>query len=84
MARRHVFRTWDDYFIPGTSVLRNLFVTPSKPYGETDAAKLRALEEGAAAIRLGLRLVDFGLGGFTRGGCRACQLGGNGSGQRRR
>ena len=33
-------------------MLRNLFVTPSKPYGETDAAKLRALEEGAAAIRL--------------------------------
>lgn len=52
MARRHVFRTWDDYFIPGTSVLRNKFTAPGKPYGENDPDKLRALEEGAAAIRL--------------------------------
>lgn len=52
MARRPVFRTWDDYFIPGTSVLRNKFTAPGKPYGEDDPDKLRALEEGAAAIRL--------------------------------
>ena len=52
VARKHVFRTWDDYFIPGTHVLRNKFTMPGKPYGETDPGKLRALEEGAAAIRL--------------------------------
>ena len=33
-------------------MLRNKFTTPGKPYGETDPGKLRALEEGAAAIRL--------------------------------
>jgi cell filamentation protein len=52
MARQHLFRTWDDYFIPGTSVLRNKFTQPGKPYGETDPIKLQRLEEGAAAIRL--------------------------------
>lgn len=52
MARRHVFRTWDDCFIPGTTVLRNKLTQPDKPYGETDPAKLQRLEEGAAAIRL--------------------------------
>jgi len=52
MPRRHVFRTWDDYFIPGTSVLRNKFTAPGKAYGESDPAKLRALEEGAVAFRL--------------------------------
>ncbi|RRD49006.1 Fic family protein [Arachnia propionica] len=46
------FRTWDDYFIPGTSVLRNKFTTPGQPYGETDPAVLRVLEETAAAFRL--------------------------------
>ncbi|TFC01467.1 cell filamentation protein Fic [Cryobacterium adonitolivorans] len=39
------FRAWDDYFIPGTTVLRNKF-------NETDAAKLGAKEEAAASIRL--------------------------------
>lgn len=39
------FRSWDDYFIPGTSVLRNKF-------NETDSAKLSAKEEFAAAARL--------------------------------
>lgn len=52
MARRHVFRTWDDYFIPGTSVLRNKFVQPDKPYGETDQATLTTLEEFHAKSRL--------------------------------
>src|SRR5690625_6344887 len=28
------FRAWDDYFIPGTGVLRNKFTTPDTPYGE--------------------------------------------------
>lgn len=62
MALRHVFRTWDDYFIPGTSVLRNKFTQPGKPYGESDATKLRQLEEGAAAIRLA-ELAGHSIGG---------------------
>jgi len=45
-------RSWDDYFIPGTHVLRNKFTSPDKPYGETDPEALRALEEGASAIRI--------------------------------
>lgn len=52
MVRRHVFRTWDDYFIPGTSVLRNKFTAPGKPYGETDPDKLRTLEEATAHSRI--------------------------------
>jgi cell filamentation protein len=52
MARRHVFRTWDDYFIPGTSVLRNKFTAPGKPYGETDPAVLAELEVFYAKSRL--------------------------------
>lgn len=39
------FRAWDDYFIPGTTVLRNKF-------NETDPAQLSAKEELAAQIRL--------------------------------
>ncbi|MFB2580887.1 Fic/DOC family protein [Herbiconiux sp. P15] len=39
------FRTWDDYFIPGTSVLRNL-------EGITDAELLRRYEEAQALVRL--------------------------------
>jgi cell filamentation protein len=39
------FRAWDDYFIPGTIVLRNKF-------NETDAAQLSAKEEYAAVTRL--------------------------------
>lgn len=52
MPRGHVFRTWDDYFIPGTFVLRNKFTGPGKPYGEPDADRLRTMEEGAASFRL--------------------------------
>lgn len=52
MARRHIFRTWDDYFIPGTSVLRNKFTQPGSPYGETDQAKLTILEEFYTKSRL--------------------------------
>lgn len=43
------FRTWDDYFIPGTSVLKNKFTAPGKPYGEPDPDKLRLMEEAAEA-----------------------------------
>lgn len=39
------FRSWDDYFIPGTDVLRN-------KWNETDVARLRAKEEFAAQARL--------------------------------
>lgn len=39
------FRAWDDYYIPGTTVLRNKF-------NETDAATLSAKEEFAASARL--------------------------------
>lgn len=39
------FRSWDDYFIPGTFVFRSKFTGPDKPFGESDPAKLRMLEE---------------------------------------
>ncbi|MBD8535682.1 Fic/DOC family protein [Plantibacter sp. CFBP 13570] len=39
------FRAWDDYFIPGTTVLKNKL-------GETDPVRLSAAEEAIAAIRL--------------------------------
>lgn len=52
MPRGATFRTWDDYFIPGTSVLRNKFTAPGKPYGEPDPAKLRTMEEAATAVRI--------------------------------
>lgn len=38
-------RSWDDYFIPGTDVLRN-------KWNETDGARLRVKEEFAAQARL--------------------------------
>ncbi|MEA5117246.1 MAG: Fic family protein [Propionicimonas sp.] len=53
MPRKHTFRTWDDYFIPGTSVLRNKFTGPGRPYGEPDADRLRWLEELATLVRIG-------------------------------
>lgn len=52
MPHSTIFRTWDDYFIPGTSVLRNMFTGPGKPHGEPDADKLRAMEEAFAHTRL--------------------------------
>lgn len=52
MARTHTFRTWDEYFIPGTSVLRNKFTAPSKPYGEPDPVKLCILEVAHAHSRI--------------------------------
>lgn len=51
MARQR-YRTWDDYYIPGTRTLRNLFTTPEQPYGEEDPATLARLEVAAAAVRL--------------------------------
>ena len=51
-AERPLSRAWDDYFIPGTSVLRNKFTGPGKPHGETDATELRTLEEYHTRSRL--------------------------------
>ena len=51
-AERPQPRAWDDYFIPGTSLLRNKFTAPGKPYGETDATALRVLEEYHTRSRL--------------------------------
>lgn len=50
MATR--FRAWDDYYNPGTTVLRNKFT-------ETDAATLSAKEEFAASARLD-QIVAYG------------------------
>ncbi|WP_366180235.1 Fic family protein [Actinomyces timonensis] len=44
--------SWEDYFIPGTQVLRNLLVSPGKPYGETDPAILRDFEEKVTEVRM--------------------------------
>lgn len=44
--------SWDDYFIPGTQVLRNKFVSPGKPFGETDPEVLRQREEGQVGLRM--------------------------------
>ena len=52
MPRRHSFRAWDDYFIPGTFVLRNKFTGPGKPCGEPDPDRLRLMEEASAVVRL--------------------------------
>lgn len=51
------FRAWDDYFIPGTTVLRNKL-------GATDAADLAAREEFAAQVRLVELAEDPVRGGF--------------------
>ncbi|AJW80043.1 cell filamentation protein Fic [Clavibacter michiganensis subsp. insidiosus] len=51
MPRRSTFRTWEDYYIPGSKVLRNKFTAPGKPHGETDATKLGAMEEATARMR---------------------------------
>ena len=52
-AKTSQFRSWDDYYIPGTTVLRNKLVSAAEPYGTTDAEKLRRFEERAAHIRMG-------------------------------
>lgn len=51
-STRHAFRTWDDYYIAGTTVLRNRFTGPGTPYGEPDPGRLKQLEEVATAVRL--------------------------------
>lgn len=51
------YYSWNDYYIPGTTTLRNKFVTANRPFGEPDAQILRAKEETATTLRAGeLRL----------------------------
>lgn len=64
MPRGKHFRTWDDYFIPGTSVLRNKLGGPGQPHGETNPAKLRQIEEAATAVRIGELLANPVAGRF--------------------
>lgn len=64
MPRGTTFRTWDDYFIPGTSVLRNKLGGPGQPHGEADPAKLQAIEEAATAVRIGELRANPISGGF--------------------
>ena len=45
--------SWDEYFIPGTQVLRNKFTGGGElPYGVDSERALRALEEHWASLRL--------------------------------
>ncbi|MGZ0145394.1 Fic/DOC family protein [Rhodococcus qingshengii] len=46
------FRSWDDYYIPGITVLRNTLTSATEPHGTTDPDKLRQFEERAASVRL--------------------------------
>lgn len=43
---------WKDYYIPGTEVLRNLFISPGKPYGETDPGKLELIANALVGERM--------------------------------
>ena len=52
MAKPNPHRTWDDYYIPGTDVLRNKFISAANPYGEPDRKKFSQLEEQRARFRL--------------------------------
>jgi len=35
------YYSWNDYYIPGTTTLKNKFVTAIHPFGEPDAKKPR-------------------------------------------
>ncbi|MDO4259334.1 MAG: Fic family protein [Actinomycetaceae bacterium] len=50
--------SWDDYYIPGTEVLRNKFVTEKEPYGVENPSRLDVLEDLYAEIRM-RQLVDY-------------------------
>ncbi|RLP84751.1 cell filamentation protein Fic [Mycetocola lacteus] len=45
-------RAWDDYFIPGTTVLRNLFISEPEPFGIENPATLREREEFFTSLRI--------------------------------
>jgi cell filamentation protein len=57
-------RAWDDYFIPGTCVLRNKFAGAGQPYGESNPERLTALEEQFTRIRLAELRTNPIAGGF--------------------
>lgn len=46
------YNSWEDYYIPGTKVLRNKFRSTDKPYGEDDPGRLREMEEFVTAVRM--------------------------------
>ena len=46
------YENWEDYYIPGSKVVRNKFRGPDKPYGEPDPDVLREMEEFASAVRM--------------------------------
>ncbi len=46
------FGAWEDYFIPGASVLRNKFTSSTQPFGVTDPLLLEHLEAHVVSTRL--------------------------------
>lgn len=46
------FQSWDDYYIPGTQVLRNLLGDASQPHGEMNQKTLTAIEASLTAGRM--------------------------------
>lgn len=52
------YRSWDDYFIPGTQVLRNLVGGPAQPDGETNQQILTAIELSLTAGRMSQLAAD--------------------------
>lgn len=55
-------RSWEDYYIPGTKVLKNLVGGTGQPYGETDPDKLSSIERSLTVGRM-LQLADDPLPG---------------------
>lgn len=45
-------KKWDDYYIPGTRTLRNLFLSEKHPFGEPDFERLNYLETVAVNARI--------------------------------
>ncbi|WP_308606159.1 Fic family protein [uncultured Corynebacterium sp.] len=45
-------KKWDDYYIPGTRTLRNLFLSEEHPFGEPDFERLNYLETVAVNARI--------------------------------
>lgn len=45
------FQTWDDYYIPGSTVLRNLLPAAGQ-FGETDATRLEHAELALTGNRI--------------------------------
>lgn len=47
-----VFKSWNDYFIPGTTTLRNKFTSEHEPFGISDPTLLRTQEELVVSVRM--------------------------------